>query len=195
MTAITPLESIHKKGLFGDHHKKNENDLLQISEVKDLTIIQVVQYKRSKIQLNSTQVDGLELPIQNSKVASNKETRILWNAPRTWLIISSKENIINIIKEKCSDENFAVTDISHSRAVIQIKGSEATEILKKGCPLNLNNFKKNCCAGTVFHGINILIDKIEDKPETFNLFSLRSFGQSFYHSITDACLEYGYVGV
>jgi len=34
MTAITPLESIHKKGLFGDHHKKKESDLVQISEVK-----------------------------------------------------------------------------------------------------------------------------------------------------------------
>ncbi len=33
MTAITPLEFIHKKGSFGDHHKKNETDLLQISEV------------------------------------------------------------------------------------------------------------------------------------------------------------------
>ena len=29
MTAITPLESIHKKGLFGDHHKKNESDLIK----------------------------------------------------------------------------------------------------------------------------------------------------------------------
>ena len=51
MTAITPLESIHKKGIFGDHHKKNESDLLQISEVKHLRVIQLVQYKRSKIQL------------------------------------------------------------------------------------------------------------------------------------------------
>ena len=55
MTAISPLQSIHKKGLFGDHHKKNERDLLNISEVKDLTIVQIVQYKRSKVQLNSVQ--------------------------------------------------------------------------------------------------------------------------------------------
>ena len=34
MTAITPLEFVHKKGIFGDHHKKNETDLLNISEVK-----------------------------------------------------------------------------------------------------------------------------------------------------------------
>ena len=90
MTAITPLESIHKKGIFGDHHKKNESDLLQISEVKDLSIIQVVQYKRSKIQLSTIQIDDLKFPIENSKVESNKETRILWNAPKGWLIISSK---------------------------------------------------------------------------------------------------------
>jgi len=63
MTAVSPLQSIHKKGLFGDHHKKNERDLLNISEVKDLTIVQIVQYKRSKVQLNSVLVDGLEFPL------------------------------------------------------------------------------------------------------------------------------------
>ena len=32
-------------------------------------------------------------------------------------------------------------------------------------------------------------------PDKFNLFTLRSFGESFYHHITDAALEFGYVGV
>ena len=195
MTAITPLESIHKKGLFGDHHEKNENDLLKISEVKDLTIIQIVQYKRSKVQLRSIQIDGLEFSLQSPKVSSNKETRILWSAPNTWLVISRKGNIVETIKEKCNSDNFAITDISHSRAIIQIKGLQAKDILKKGCPLNFNEFKNNNCACSVFHGINIVIDFIDSNPDTFNLFILRSFGESFYHHITDAALEFGYVGV
>ena len=195
MTAITPLESIHKKGLFGDHHKINENDLLKISEVKDLTIVQIVQYKRSKIQLSNIQIDSLDFSLQSPKVSSNKETRILWSAPSTWLVISRRENIVEIIKEKCNSDNFAITDISHSRAIIQIKGLQAKDILKKGCPLNFNEFKNNNCAGSIFHGINIVIDFIDSNPDTFNLLTLRSFGESFYHHITDAALEFGYVGV
>ena len=195
MTAITPLQAIHKKGLFGDHHKKNERNLLNISEVKDLMIVQIVQYKSSKVQLNSIQIDGLAFPLQSSKVSSNKETRILWNAPCTWLVISRNENIVKIIKEKCNSDNFAITDISHSRAVVQIKGLQAKEILKKGCPLNFNEFEINNCAGTVFHGITIVVDFVDNNPDTFNLLTLRSFGESFYHHITDAALEFGYVGV
>ena len=195
MTAITPLELVHKKGTFGDHHKKNEKDLVQISEVKDLMIAQVVQYKKSKVELEGIRVDKLKLPIENSRVESNSDTRILWNAPRTWLIISSKENILSNIKDEFDEQNFSVTDISHSRAIIKIKGSFAKEILKKGCPINFNDFKVNDTAGTIFSGISIVIDLIDQKPDTFHLLTLRSFGESFYHHITDAALEFGYVGL
>ena len=50
MTAISPLESVHKKGLFGDHYKKNENDLLNFTEIRDLSIVQIVQYKILKLK-------------------------------------------------------------------------------------------------------------------------------------------------
>ena len=195
MTAATSLEHIHKKGRFGNYHKKDGKNLLQISEVKNLTIIQLVQYKKSKIQPNAIKVEDLDLPLENPKVTANKETRILWNAPRTWLIISSKKNIISAIKDKCDHENFAVTDISHSRAVIQIKGLQAKEVLKKGCPININEIQVNNCAGTVFNGITIVVDFVNNNPDTFNLLALRSFGETFYHHITDAALEFGYAGI
>ena len=195
MTAITPLEFVHKKGIFGDHHKKNESDLLQISEVKNLTIIQIVQYKKSKININDVKIDGLQVSEKSSNVTSNKETRILWSGPRTWLVLSNKENIADIIKSNLNERDFAITDISHSRSVIQIKGMQAKEVLKKGSPINFSEFNVNRCSGTIFHGITIVIDLISNDPDTFNILTLRSFGESFYHHITDSALEFGYVGV
>ena len=190
MTAISPLESIHKKGIFGEHHKKNKNELLTIGELKNLNIIQIFQYKNSKIKINTINIDGLELSIKNSKVSSNEDTRILWSAPNTWLIISKKDNIL-----KCDNENFAITNVSHSRAVIQIKGPQAKEVLKKGCPINFNEFEKNNCVGSIFHGVTIIIDCIDDKSQIFNILTLRSFGESLHHHITDASLEFGYLGI
>jgi len=195
MTAITPLEFIHKKGIFGDHQKKNESDLLKISEVKNLSIIQIVQYKKSKININEIKIEDLEIPTQNSKINSNEETRILCSAPRTWLILTNKENAIQRVEKSFKETDFAITDISHSRAVIQIQGDQAKEILKKGSPINFNEFGVNQCAGTIFHGITIIIDSISNEPDTFNLLVLRSFGESFYHHITDSALEFGYVGI
>ena len=197
MTAktVTSLEYIHKKGHFGNYQKQNVKNLLQISEVKNLTIIQLVQYKKSKIQTSTIKVEDLDLPLESLKVTANKETRVLWNAPRTWLIMSNKKNIINNIKDKCDHSNFAVTDISHSRAVIQIKGLQAKEVLKKGCPININEIQVNNCAGTVFNGITVVVDFVNNNPDTFNLLALRSFSETFYHHITDAALEFGYAGI
>ena len=124
MTAISPLQSIHRKGLFGNHHKKSEKDLLKITELKECSIIQVAQYKNSKISLNNITIDGLDFSLKRSIVSSNINTRILWSAPNVWLVISNKENIEKIVKEKCDSKNFAVTDISHSRAIIQIEGQD-----------------------------------------------------------------------
>ena len=140
-------------------------------------------------------IDNLKLSKINNTVTCNNETRILWNSPNTWLITSTKENILNELKKNCESKDFAITDISHSRAVIQIKGFQAKEVLKKGSPINFNDFNTNMCAGTIFHGISVVIDSVNNNPGTFNLLTLRSFGESFYHHITDASLEFGYVGV
>ena len=88
-----------------------------------------------------------------------------------------------------------MTDLSHSRAIIEIEGRNVKEVLKKGCPFNFNLMEKNNSLNSTYNGIAITIDKLDDNPNKVRLFALRSFGESLYHSITDASLEYGFKGL
>ena len=192
MSTISALANVHSVGQFGDHENKNDNELLKILEIKDLLIVQIVQYKNSLISVESINVDGLNFKDEPLNVTNNSETRILWNGPKNWFLISTKKDLLKIVLETFKDTDFAITDLSHSRAIIELEGEEAIEVLKKGCPFNFNTLEKNNSINSTYNGIAFTVDMLDDKPNKLRLFTLRSFGESFYHSITDASLEFGY---
>ena len=195
MTSISALENVYEKGLFGDYEDKNENKLIKIKERKNLLIVQIVQYKNSSFLTKDIKIDGLNLNDEVLKISSNSDTRILWSGPKNWFLVSTKKDLLTTIKQSLKEMDFAVTDLSHSRAIIELDGENSIEVLKKGCPFNFNELKKNNCVNSVFHGITITVDMIDDNPNKIRLFALRSFGESLYHSITDASLEFGYKAI
>ena len=121
MTALSALNTIHKTGLFGNYQNKEKIELTTVSEVKDIQIIQIVHYSKSTVKISSINLDNLKFPEKAMHVNSNNETRILWNGPNNWFVVSNNKEILNNIKKKCDDKNFAVTDLSHSRTVIEHK--------------------------------------------------------------------------
>ena len=193
MTSISSLNKVHDLGQYGNFENKDENQLIKIKEIKNIFIYQVVKFKNSKKNNTEIIVDNLNFP-EVLKVNSNDQTRILWMGPENWLVISSN-NLLNELNEKFSTTEFAVTDISHSRSIIELQGSDVLEVIKKGSPFDIESLTKNNCTSTVYNGITITIDNIEDSKNQIRIISLRSFGESLYHSVTDACLEYGYKAI
>ena len=192
MTLMSALKHIHKTGLFGNYENKNENNLLKVSENKNLLIVQIVKYKNSSISIEDIDIDSLKLKNEPLSVINNNDTRILWNGPNNWLLVSTKKDLLISILQVFKETDFAVTDLSHSRAIIELEGQDAKEVLKKGCPFNFNILEKNNSINSTYNGIAFTVDMLDDNPDKIRLFALRSFGESLYHSITDASLEFGF---
>ena len=195
MSSISALANVHSKGQFGDCENKKENNLLKITENKNLLIAQIVQYKNSSISMENIDLDGLKLNEKPLSVTNNKDTRILWNGPKNWILVSTKKDLLKDIFQNLKETDFAVTDLSHSRAIIEIEGQNVKEVLKKGCPFNFNILEKNNSVNSTYNGITFTVDMLNDNPDKVRILALRSFGESLYHSITDASLEFGYISI
>ena len=61
MTLVSALNHIHKTGLFGNHENKNKENLIKISEIKNLLIVQIFQYKSSTVSFENIDIDNLKL--------------------------------------------------------------------------------------------------------------------------------------
>jgi len=192
MSSISSLNKVHKLGLFGDFQDKNESNLIKIKEIKNINLFQIVKHKKSKQDFSNLKIDGLSLP-KNLHSSSNSSTRIIWMGPENWFIFSTKSLIPEL--ENFNDQDFAITNLSHSRCIIEIEGDMIYEVLKKGSPLDINKLNEGDCANTVYNGITITIDFVSNNPKIIRIFGLRSFGESLYHSITDACLEFGFKSI
>ena len=132
MSSISALENIHSQGKFGDYENKDENDLLKIFEIKNLLIIQIVQFKDSTVSSDNITINGLKLKNEALSVVSNDDTRILWNGPKKLAFgLQKKKSIFKDIYEAFKETDFAVTDLSHARAIIELEGQDVKEVLKK----------------------------------------------------------------
>ena len=64
MSLISALANVHLTGQFGDHEGKNENDILKISEIKNLLIAQIVQYNNSTLS-----IENVDLSFRGKRIA------------------------------------------------------------------------------------------------------------------------------
>jgi sarcosine oxidase subunit gamma len=137
---------------------------------------------------------GVPLPLQPNRVASMRTLRTLWLGPDEWLVTSPEgmaPYLLGRLTRALADRHAQVTDLSASRAVIEVTGHRARDLLEKGCGLDLHPraFGPGQCAQTLFAKLPVIIDQLGAAP-LYRLFVRRSAARWLAEWLIDAALEF-----
>lgn len=137
---------------------------------------------------------GLPLPLEPNRTASMRTVRVSWLGPDEWLITGPEGAVPELptrIARALTDRRAAVTDLSASRAIIEIAGSRARDLLQKGCGLDLRPraFAPGQCAQTLFARLPVIIDQLSADP-VYRLYVRRSSAQWLCEWLIDAAEEF-----
>jgi len=133
---------------------------------------------------------GLPLAIAANTATSKADKTCLWLSPDEWLIIAPR-TLVGKVQTALQGHHAAVFDVSDSRIVISLSGTNARDVLKKGCGLDLHPrvFGPGQCASSTLSMAHVLIHQTD--TDGYNLFVHRSFAQYLWAWLEDAGAEYG----
>ena len=138
---------------------------------------------------------GVPRAMQPNRVASMRELRTLWLGPDEWLVTApaglAPDLIGRLQRALGAARHASVTDLSASRAIIEVAGPEARTLLEKGCGLDLHPrvFGPGQCAQTLFAKLPVIIDQLTAAP-VYRLFVRRSAARWLAEWLIDAAQEF-----
>ena len=122
---------------------------------------------------------GLGLPETPNTAAG----RALWLGPDEWLLVSG-EDIVGPLEDALEGQHCAIVDVSEARAVLELSGEGAIDILASGCRLDLETLRPGACAQTALARAHVLLEPREGG--VWRLFVSRSFAVYMRAWIEDA---------
>ena len=137
---------------------------------------------------------GVPLPLEPNRVASMRTLRTLWLGPDEWLVTSPEgaaPDLIGRLTRALAERPAMVTDLSSSRAIIEITGPQARTLLEKDCGLDLHprTFAPGCCAQTLFARLPVILDQLSAAP-AYRLLVRRSSARWLARWLIDAAGEF-----
>lgn len=123
---------------------------------------------------------GQALPLEANTISQSTH-RIYWLGPDEWQIVTEPANTSGLLQElrhKLADQHVSINDLSGGQKAFHLSGTDAAEVLAKGCTLDLHPsvFQPGDCAQTGLAKANVLLGCI-DKGPVYEIIIRRSFSE------------------
>lgn len=169
--------------------------VLQIVEQPFLGYLNLRGAATNTVFLNAVEsLVGVALPLQNNRFLSNNSCTALWHGPDEWLLVCEagrQADVLQRLRTELAGQHCSVCDVSGGLTSLNISGSHAVELLKKGCPMDLHEsvFGVGQCAQTLLAKASMSIYKVA-QADQFKVIIRRSFADYLGNWLIDAAGEF-----
>lgn len=138
---------------------------------------------------------GVHLPLEPNIVAIGPQVTVLWLGRDEWLLQTlpgCEAGLAERVRDALTGVWNAVSDVTSGYTVIRLWGTNARDVLAKGCPLDVHPrvFRPGQCAQTRIAKAGVILRPFDESP-SFDLIVRRSFAEYLATWLVDAGQEYG----
>jgi sarcosine oxidase subunit gamma len=135
---------------------------------------------------------GFALPVTPNTVASKRDRRALWLGPDEWLIVGpdgEQTALERRLRDAFGEAVGAVTDVSATRTLLEIRGFGGRDLLSHGVSIDLDarSFIPGHCAQTLLAKAQVILER-RDEP-AFVVYVRTSFAVYVATWVLDALAE------
>jgi sarcosine oxidase subunit gamma len=132
---------------------------------------------------------GIPLALTPNRVAVAGGLRVLWLGPDEWLVVAEGDapDLLPRLERAVAGRRAAVTDLSASRAIIELTGVKARDLLAAGCGFDMHPrvFGPGQCAQTLLARVPVILDQLSDAPH-YRVLVRRSYARWLVDWMIDA---------
>ena len=136
---------------------------------------------------------GMPLAVVPNTTRSRRDLSVLWMGPDEWLIVAEQDGKIDepTLQSALEGHHATVVDVSAQRTVIEVAGTDARELLLKGCALDLHpqTFAVGRCAQTNLARTQVILLS-RDREPVYWVFVRASFAEYLAEWLIDAAAEF-----
>jgi sarcosine oxidase subunit gamma len=132
----------------------------------------------------------LTLPIEPNTSAAGGARSALWLGPDQWLIVAAEGEAI-ALERALAEREASVVDVSDLRAIFELEGPRAADVLRKGCAIDFHPrvFGPGSCVTTMFARVRAAIRQL-DGSARYEIYVERSYADYLWAWLVDAMVEY-----
>jgi len=121
------------------------------------------------------------------------DTTLLWTGPGQWFAVSASldaDGLLARLEERLSSTHATVSDLSHARTVLRVRGAAWKDLLAKGCPADIDAMAPGDCVASLLSHFTVIIHCVAD--DSADVYVFRSFGASLWEWLRGGAEEFGY---